>query len=307
MSTLQNEISWSFSRHELFQTCLKRYYYAYYGAWGGWDAAAPPAARQLYILKRLQTRQQWAGNHAHQALEYLLKHARHHPDKAAQAGGKQVERMRNEFRDSRVGAYRQNPTRTAALFEHEYQVDVSPDEWKDTVNRVPAAVQHFLDSPLWAHIRQLPDDAFLTIERMSHFLLDGLKVWAIPDLVIRENGTFFIYDWKTGSTPLAEHRLQLGVYALLAQELWQAPPEQVEAIAYQPILDQEERFRYTAGDLEDLRQFIRDSADEMLFPLDDPDRNSAGDGSNFDCTDDPDPCATCPYLRVCPRWAAPRA
>ena len=43
-----------------------------------------------------------------------------------------------------------------------------------------------------------------------------------------------------------------------------------------------ETFSFTAADTEDLREFVRDSADEMLFPLEDPQANAAGDGANFD-------------------------
>jgi hypothetical protein len=302
MSTLANEFSWSHSRHETFQTCLKRYFFAYYAAWGGWEETAPPRIRELYILKRLHTRQQWAGHHAHQAIEFLLKHARRDPAQADQAAPRQLELMRREFRDSRAGAYRQNPVRTPALFEHEYRIDVPPEEWKAIVERVSTAVGHFLASPLWADLQTLPDDAFLAVERRAHFMLDGLKVHAVPDLVVRQDGTVRIYDWKTGSADLAAHRIQLGVYALLATDRWTADPAGIEAVAYNPVTDQRQTFAYTANDLDTLREFIRDSADEMLFPLDDPEHNRPGDGSAFDCTEAPDPCATCPFLRVCPRW-----
>ena len=304
MSTLANEFSWSHSRHETFQTCLKRYYFAYYASWGGWEDSAPARIRELYVLKRLSTRQQWAGNHAHQALEFLLKHARTDSpgDPAAQAEPRQIELMRREFRDSRAGTYRQNPARTLALFEHEYRVEVSPEEWKATVDRVALAIRNFLASDLWRGLRELPSDAFLSVERKAHFVLDGLKVYAVPDLVVRQNGKVRIYDWKTGSTDLAEHRTQLGVYALLASDRWTADPSEIEAIAYNPVLDRQEPFAFSADDLETLRDFIRDSADEMLFPMEDPGRNVAGDGSAFDCTENAEPCATCPFLRVCPRW-----
>lgn len=304
MSALANEFSWSHSRHETFQTCLKRYYFAYYAAWGGWEESAPARTRELYVLKRLNTRQQWAGHHAHQAIEFLLKHARRDPAQAAQAEPRQIELMRREFRDSRAGAYRQNPVRTPALFEHEYRIEVPPEEWKAIVDRVSTAIRHFLASDLWAGLQTLPDDAFLAVERRAHFLLDGLKIFAVPDLVVRQNGTVRIYDWKTGSTALPEHRTQLGIYALLATDRWTANPAEIEAVAYNPVHDRQEPFAFSADDLETLRDFIRDSADEMLFPLEDPERNAAGDGSAFDCTASADPCPTCPFLRVCPRWTA---
>lgn len=306
MSALANEFSWSHSRHETFQACLKRYYFAYYASWGGWDDRAPARARELYRLKRLSTRQQWAGHHAHQAIEFLLKNARRDPsgEIAASAEPRQVDLMRREFRDSRAGAYRADPVHVPGLFEHEYQLDVSAEEWKATVDRVARAIRQFLASELWREIQGLPDDAFLAVERRAHFLLDGLKIFAVPDLVVRRGGQVVIYDWKTGGSALAEHRTQLGVYALLALDRWTAAPGEIEAIAYHPVLDQRETFAFSAGDLETLREFIRDSADEMLFPLANPETNDAGDGTDFDCAADEAPCKTCPFLRACPRWTA---
>jgi hypothetical protein len=306
MSALANEFSWSHSRHESFQICLKRYYFAYYAAWGGWEETAPARVRELYRLKRLSTRAQWAGHHAHLAIEFLLKSARRDPTGglAAAAAPRQLDQMRREFRDSRSGAYRSDPVRIPGLFEHEYHLEVPAEEWKATVDRVSTAVRNFIASDLWQEIQTLPDDAFLSVERRAHFLLDGLKVFAVPDLVLRRHGKVAIYDWKTGASAPAEHRVQLGIYALLAADRWTAAPEQIEAVVYHPVLDQREAFSFSAGDLESLREFIRDSADEMLFPLDNPDSNDAGDGGNFDCTEDDAPCKTCPFLRVCPRWGA---
>jgi hypothetical protein len=306
MSTSANEFSWSHSRHETFQTCLKKYYFAYYASWGGWEESAAAPVRELYRLKRLSTRAQWAGHHAHLAIEYLLKHARREADAAgvASAESRQIELMRREFRDSRAGACRTDPVRIPGLFEHEYHLEVPPEEWKSTVERTALAIRNFIASDLWREIRALPDTAFLSVERRAYFLLDGLKVFAVPDLVIRPNGIVRIYDWKTGSAAPAEHRTQLGVYALLAADRWTAAAEEIEAIVYNPVQDQRETFAFSADDLETLREFIRDSADEMLFPLEQPEANVAGDGDNFDCTEKEEPCKTCPFLRVCPRWNA---
>ncbi len=304
MSPLANEFSWSHSRHELFQTCLKRYYFAYYAAWGGWDPQAPARTRELYLLKRLSTRQQWAGHHAHLAIESLLKQARKDPDGtlAASLEARQIDNMRGEFRDSRAGTYRTDPVHLTGLFEHEYRLEVPPAEWKAIVDRVGTAIRHFLASDLWQVFRSLPDDAFLSVERRAHFILAGLKVHAIPDLAIRREGRVEIYDWKTGESDPETHRTQLGVYALLATDRWTASPAEISATVFNPVLDRRATFRFTAEDLDTLREFIHDSADEMLFPLEDPETNAAGDGSAFDCTRSDEPCKTCPFLRACPRW-----
>ena len=304
MSPLANEFSWSHSRHEVFQACLKKYYFAYYGAWGGWGESAPARVRELYLLKRLHTRQQWAGHHVHQAIEFLLRNGRKDPAAAAGAEARQLDLMRREFRDSRAGAYRGDPVHIPGLFEHEYRLDVPPEEWKATVDRVALAIRNFLASELWRELQARPDEDLLAVERRAHFLLDGLKVHAVPDLVLRGKTGLRIYDWKTGTADLAEHRTQLGVYVLLAAGRWTADPAGIQALAYHPVTNRCAEFAYTAGDLETLREFIRDSADEMLFPLENPETNAAGDGSNFDCTGDETPCKSCVFLRACPRWGA---
>ena len=170
------------------------------------------------------------------------------------------------------------------------------------MDRTAQAIRRFLASDVWRELQALPDDDLLAVERRAHFTLDGLKVFAVPDLVVRRGGQLLVYDWKTGAADPAEHRAQLGVYALLALDRWPTSPDAIEAVAYNPVHDRRASFAFTADDFETLRDFIRDSADEMLFPLENPETNDAGDGANFDCADDETPCKTCPFLRACPRW-----
>ena len=48
MAELANEFSWSRSRDATFHDCRRRYFYQYYGAWGGWETTAPEEVRRLY-------------------------------------------------------------------------------------------------------------------------------------------------------------------------------------------------------------------------------------------------------------------
>ena len=50
---LVNEFSWSHSRDRLFSECQLKYYYHYYGSWGGWEKNASERIRKLYVLKNL--------------------------------------------------------------------------------------------------------------------------------------------------------------------------------------------------------------------------------------------------------------
>ena len=71
MAELANDFSWSKSRNGVFDECKRRYFYQYYGSWGGWDATAPAEVRRLYVLKQLASRQMWAGRLVHDAIEMM--------------------------------------------------------------------------------------------------------------------------------------------------------------------------------------------------------------------------------------------
>src|SRR5262249_47409683 len=136
MVELANEFSWSRSRDGTFQDCRRKYFYQYYGAWGGWDPAASPDVRRLYVLKQLASRQQWAGRIVHDAVEMafqVMQVGRGVPAEPFIADV--IERMRSEWRASRAGHYRDNP-KSPALFEHEYAVALKPEAWKAVSHNV---------------------------------------------------------------------------------------------------------------------------------------------------------------------------
>ena len=76
MAELKNEFSWSKSRDAAFRECLRRYFFQYYGAWGGWYNDAEPRTRKLYVLKQLKNRAMWAGEKVHDCIERGLQNVR---------------------------------------------------------------------------------------------------------------------------------------------------------------------------------------------------------------------------------------
>src|SRR2546426_5726742 len=147
MAELTNEFSWSRSRDNAFQECKRKYFYHYYGAWGGWDAAAPQEVRRLYILKQLASRQQWAGRAVHDAIEMALHafaHGREIPVEPFIADV--IERMRGEWRSSQAGRYRENPKSTA-LFEHEYPGELAPEAWQGPRRQSPPRLPELFPLP----------------------------------------------------------------------------------------------------------------------------------------------------------------
>ncbi|MBR4124901.1 MAG: hypothetical protein IKR13_01740 [Victivallales bacterium] len=69
---ITNDLTWSVSRARLFRSCQRAYYYAYYGAWGGWSNDAPVAAQLLYRLKQIKTFALWGGSIVHEVIRDAL-------------------------------------------------------------------------------------------------------------------------------------------------------------------------------------------------------------------------------------------
>ena len=157
MADLANVFSWSRSRAGMFEECRRRYYYHYYGAWGGWDSNAPPDIRQLYVLKQLTGRQGWAGRTVHSAVELVLR-VLHAGEELSE--GRLIEdtvrRMRDEWRFSHRGGYRDRPKEAVALFEHEYGVEVPDQAWQILRDHVCRCLRNFHRLPLLADIRSTP-------------------------------------------------------------------------------------------------------------------------------------------------------
>src|SRR5438105_6006989 len=114
VADLTNDFSWSRSRDGVFQDCKRRYFYQYYGSWGGWASDAPEDIRRLYILKQLATRQMWAGRIVHDAIEMALSVYRQGGEIPVEPFVRDaVERMRGEWKSSKAGRYRELPKNTA--------------------------------------------------------------------------------------------------------------------------------------------------------------------------------------------------
>ena len=299
MAELTNDFSWSRSRDNAFQECKRKYFFHYYGAWGGWDAAAAEEVRRLYILKQLASRQMWAGRVVHDAVEMAFH---------AFAGGRDIpvepfindviERMRGEWRSSKAGRYRESP-KTTALFEHEYGVALKPEAWQALSRNVATCLRNFFRLPLLAAIRKTAPEHW-SIEHWSKvFDFEGTSVWVAPDFGFwSEEGRLALVDWKTGAGNGETAAFQLGCYALYANEVLGVPPAKVdlwEANLREPRVTP---LRWDDARLEQIKEQVRLSVRSMKAYLADPEANAAA-LADFEKTEDLRICRWCNFRAVC--------
>ncbi len=299
MAELTNDFSWSRSRDNAFQECKRRYYYHYYGAWGGWDAAAPEEVRRLYVLKQLASRQQWAGRVVHDAIEMALHAFAQGRDIPVEPFiADVIERMRGEWRSSRAGHYRDTPKSTA-LFEHEYRVELQPEAWQALSRNVAACLRNFFHLPLTAEIRTTVPEHW-SIEHWSKvFDFEGTAVWVAPDFGFwTRDGRLALVDWKTGGTSPDGAAFQLGCYALYARDVLGVEPARVDLFEANLRGPDVTRIHWSDERLEAIREQLRLSIRSMKAYLVDPEANVAV-VADFEKTEDLRICRWCNFRAVC--------
>lgn len=305
MAELTNDFTWSKSRHDRFEECRRAYWYAYYASWGGWEAPAGSPERELYVLKKLSSRWQWAGSLVHEALKGMLSRARRtgevRPLDELLAGTRQ--RARARWAASREKGYWREPSPSGGLVEHEYGEPVPDQEWKRIWDEVvEGSLRAFYRSEVLDRIRAVPGDRWLAVDELDHWLFEGTKIWVAVDFAYLDaDGLVNLLDWKTGREREVD-RVQMAVYALYAGEKWKAPPQRVRAGLVYLGAEGAPRVEVASdGDaLEACRAGIRGSIGAMRELLDDPARNRGSVG-RFPQREEREACARCPFRRPCGR------
>ncbi|MBW7908431.1 MAG: PD-(D/E)XK nuclease family protein [Kiritimatiellae bacterium] len=307
MADLRNEFSWSKSRGEVFAECPRKYFYSYYGAWGGWSAKPNSRERTLYVLKQLMTRQMWAGTLVHNCLRWILTSLRTtgnapSEEAALSALGK---RLQVDFQNSGEGLYWENPKKIPGLLEHEYDhLEVEDEVWARVFQRALEAVTTFYHSEIFQTLHSLHPDDWMEIERLGHFEVDGVKVWVQLDCAFHIREGLQVIDWKTGRADLEQTRAQLALYAWYASQTWNLDPATVFPSEINLRTGETIAHQFTESDFERIRQTIAQSVAAMRALLDDVDLNLATE-DRFPMSESDDPCHTCAFRRVCPKWATP--
>lgn len=298
--SFKNKFNWSVSRDGMFQDCPRQYYFQYYGSWGGWELDAPDRIRNLYVLKQLKHRAMWVGQVVHDCVKRSLENlSRGIPVlPVEEILSITRDRMRQDFRSSRSGAYWDNPRGNCGLYEHEYQLDVTDQQWRDTADQVETCLKNFYGSETYQRLCELPREDFLEIEQFSRFDLDGDEVTIKLDCAIRERDSIVIYDWKTGRSEQIGLSFQMACYAYYASNRYRIPVRHVVTRRFELLRNEIHEERIGEASLDELLGYIRGSVKDMKALLDDPQKNIASE-ENFAKVEKKEVCYRCNFLKVC--------
>ena len=300
MTELKNEFSWSKTRDEVFKTCLRQYWFAYYGYWNGWLENAQERTRQIYILKNLKNRYVWAGEKVHECIQRSLNNIRRGIKVLSvdEIVSITLDQMRAEFRSSRSKNYLKNP-KTCALFEHEYGMELTDEQWKETANNVETCLRNFYASDIYDGLKSHPKGEWLEVEEFSSFHLDGIKINLAIDCAIREGHDILLYDWKTGKSIPENLSIQLTCYALYALEKWHVSPQSLRIIEYNLSFNKATEFSVSHGEVDNIKGYIRGSIKDMHSLLIDVGNNIPVEEGKFDKVEDNRVSLRCNFREVC--------
>jgi hypothetical protein len=301
---LKNEFSWSYSRAAKYRQCPRAYYYHYYAAWEGWQKDAPAPVQRAYLLKNLTDLSRWTGTLVHESIRFALTRL-----KAGQSitEAKLLKQMRSraqaDFTDSQSERYRQKPNQLTGFQEHYYQTNLPKSEWQAAQAQAENYLRTFLNSALYADLRQKPPLTFLNVEELQFFLLAGVKIWVQIDLARREKGTIYLYDWKTGPVDSAELRQQLSIYGLYLRHTWpqdNSTKVSLRAIVYLLAEDKLLEFDLDEPMLQETQALVERSVAQLRGLLIDAEANLAS-LRHFPMIDDLRVCRRCQFRELCGR------
>ena len=304
MADFKNEFSWSVSRNNLFDECKRKYYYNYYGSWGGWDKnSSDEIVRELYVLKNLQMRWMWKGNIVHHEIERILKElvstGRLTPIEKSKE--RVTNLMREGFRSSREGKYWNHNGSLKfelALFEHEYDTGTSDEVWKRNYDETIACIENFYSSDVLETIREIDKEDVITIESMkpSTLSFSEERFFVKPDLAYRQDGRLMIVDWKTGNADADD--FQFRVYTIYAIEELGFELENIDLLEYNLVHNKKTLHNFNIEEIEETMHIIINSIDDMKGYLSDPEENMAI-MTNFERTEDRNTCNWCNFKKIC--------
>jgi hypothetical protein len=298
---LKNTFSWSVSRDSVLRECPRKYYFNYYGYWDGWLRDAPERTREIYILKQLKNRATWVGQTVHDCVARTLQNVSRGVPLLPVDEILSITRnlMRQDYRHSRSGRYRQNPKMYCGLFEHEYDVEVTDEQWKRTADEVDSCLRTFYGSEHFRNLRDTPAGDYLEVERFSSFYVDSTEIRIKLDCATREHGRVVIWDWKTGKKEAdAGFSVQMGCYALYAREAYRAKLAEIVTRRFDLTHGVLHEHAVTQPSIDEILAYVRGSIADMRGLLDDVAGNAAEE-SKFAKVARRSVCLKCNFLRVC--------
>ncbi|HYK54164.1 MAG TPA: PD-(D/E)XK nuclease family protein [Candidatus Eremiobacteraceae bacterium] len=309
MAEIHNDFAWSWSRHNSFYECPRKFYWKYYGSWRGWEDEAPEDAALAYRLKQIKSVAMLVGQTLHDVVRDRLRM------RPAAGGAVPAQQIRDEverrvlkrMRESRNRDWERyyDPKRYGILFEDYYGSGIDERD-RDTALELVRECTVGLASNIYARrafgvakerLRIVDPDDFDAMR----IVVDDIVVYACPDLVVAdEAGDLHVVDWKTGKPKKADVA-QLAMYGLYVTDRMNVPLERIVAHVVYVRSGKVEKHGGLRESVEEARRRISTFTTDVRERLTDVENNLAGDIDRFPMTENLMLCRRCQFQEICDR------
>lgn len=297
--------SWSRSRHDTLEVCARRYFWRYYRFWRGWEEDADGEARRAWILKKLTGLRAELGRSLHRrAFEVGFRAAQglERPDAEALEGRTREELNRVVAASRDRGAFLASPSRHPFLRAAWYGDGPGEEEIAAVRERLGPTHRRLAEHPIWRRVEEGDlevlhlDDPDVRPE--PAFELDGVPVYAEPDLLLRRTGDDrrVVVDWKSGRQREGD-LWQVALYGLFLRETRRIR-ESTGRVEYLASGGSEE-LELDPRTIDRAEELARESIGRMEELLEDPEDNRPGPKEAFPMVDRAPICRWCDFYELC--------
>lgn len=298
MTDFKNEFSWSKSRNEIFNECKREYFFNHYGFWNGWDNNEGDRIKRIYYLKQLKTKEIWLGQIIHEIIKYVLEQLKYGRKISL---GHAIAILKKKFEEgfiqSTMKKYTGFRSKTHKFFEDEYEIEISEENKKDLLKKSESCLINFFNSDTFIEIKNTPLSDWISLEEFLSFDLEGNKIFLSMDFAMKKDDKIIIYDWKTGKERSSEFDLQLTCYALYLSEKLKVSPENITTKIFNLSINKEDTFEINIEKLNEMKDYIKKSANKMKSYLKDIDNNVAIE-EDFP-KEEGFYCSRCSFKKIC--------
>jgi len=279
-------LGWSVSRYDVFTSCKRKYFYAYYAKH---DSEIELA--KIQRLKNLTTTALEIGNIAHDVIRDLLKRL--------QTSSVPVNQEKLEVYTLKMAAdYCANKEFMEAYYQQAQTVS------SEEIGLVTyQSVINLLNSERFEWLNRIPlekrKDWIIEPDGFGETRINDLKAYCKVDFLIPLDDKAFILDWKTGKKDEQKHKKQMIGYSMFAYYNLGFEPQNINSlVAY--IKEHYEEFfpQISSEEIVNFTDIVRQETEEMYKFNSDIQNNTPISKEHFEMVNN-GLCRFCEYRELC--------
>ncbi len=285
------EPGWSFSRMNTLRSCLRMYWYEYYG-----KRFAPEEQKNLIVeLSQLSRVPFELGNAVHQTIAEILKELQINNNLIDLGEAKKMAVNKFEIL-----------IRNKPLIEKRLGIPFPEDERVKIHGQIRTSITSLYSSKWLAMLQDMPMPVrkkwLIDPPGYGEFRIEGKKAFAKPDLVFGyRDGRFYLVEWKSGKPHRDENIVQVQAYLFYARDVMGLPLDSTVGVVHYLTYPSEKPIEVEGRLVNpvEMKNKILSELKLIESQCEDIENNVPKPLGTFAKTEEPGYCDLCKYREIC--------